>query len=266
MTIGSLLRSIGVLLAATALVSVLETLLPFLPTNWRRRHVGPNLALTAMTLGMNLMFNAGAILVTAWLGSRGFGLLSGVSLSPITMTLLGVVALDACTYACHRLMHALPPLWDAHRVHHSDPLVDVTTALRFHPLETLWRFAFIIVPVWVLGLPVQAVAAYRLTSALMALFEHMNVKLWQPLDTALSWVAGTPNMHKLHHSRVATETNTNYGNILSLFDRLFGTFTPSARAASVQCGLEDHDDAETQEVGGLLRLPFRRGTVVQNRA
>jgi sterol desaturase/sphingolipid hydroxylase (fatty acid hydroxylase superfamily) len=97
------------------------------------------------------------------------------------------------------------------------------------------------------------------TSAFMALFEHMNVKLWQPLDTALSFVVGTPNMHKLHHSRVATETNTNYGNILSLFDRVFGTFTPSARAASVQCGLQDHEDAETQRLRGLLRLPFRDG-------
>ncbi len=114
-------------------------------------------------------------------------------------------------------------------------------------------------PVWVLGLPVSAVAVYRVVSAFISLFEHMNVKLWQPLDTALSLVVGTPNMHKLHHSRVATETNTNYGNILSLFDRAFRTFTPSACVASVQCGLPDHDDPESQELRGLLRLPFRHG-------
>jgi len=85
----------------------------------------------------------------------------------------------------------------------------------------------------------------------------MNVKLWQPLDTALSFVIGTPNMHKLHHSRVPTETNTNYGNILSLFDRVLGTFTPTARANSVDCGLGGYDDADMQRIGGLLGLPFR---------
>jgi len=127
---------------------------------------------------------------------------------------------------------------------------------RFHPIETLWRFVFIVVPTWLLGLPVQAVALYRTVSAFIALFEHMNVKVWQPLDTTLSFVIGTRHMHKLHHSRVPTETNTNYGNILSLFDRVLGTLTSTARANSVDCGLEGYDDADTQRIGGLLGLPF----------
>ncbi len=252
------------LLAVMALLSVLETVVPFFRKDWRRRHLVPNLSLMAMTLGLNFVFNAGGVLITTWLASRGFGVLSGGPLGPLTMTLLGIFALDASTYACHRLMHILPPLWDAHSVHHSDPLVDVSTTLRFHPIETVWRFAFIIVPVWVLGLPVSAVAAYRVVSAFMGLFEHMNVKLWQPLDTALSVVVGTPNMHKLHHSRMATETNTNYGNILSLFDRVLGTFTPSAHAASVHYGLPEHDTAESQQLRGLLRLPFRHTGTAPN--
>jgi len=171
------------------------------------------------------------------------------------MVAIGVIALDASTYACHRLMHILPPLWRAHRVHHSDPLVDVTTALRFHPIETLWRFLFIVVPAWALGLPLRAVAVYRVVSVWFALLEHMNVKLWQPLDSALSLVVGTPNMHKVHHSRLPAETNTNYGNIFSLFDRALGTYTPSARASFVHYGLNGHDDADTQQLGALLRLP-----------
>lgn len=256
-TIDSFVRSTGAFLVLMAVLSVLESAAPFLHTDWRRRHLVPNLGLTAMTLALSLFFNTGAVLVTAWLGARGLGLIAGARLDLVAMTALGIVALDASTYLCHRLMHVLPPLWKAHRVHHSDPLVDVTTALRLHPIETVFRFAFLVVPVWVLGLPIHAFAAYRVLSVFMALFEHANVKLWQPLDTALSFGIGTPNMHKLHHSRVATETNTNYGNILSLFDRALGTFTPSALAASVQCGLEGHDDADTQCLGGLLRLPFR---------
>jgi sterol desaturase/sphingolipid hydroxylase (fatty acid hydroxylase superfamily) len=257
MTTGSFLQNLGLLLAAMVFLALLETALPFFGTDWRRRHAGPNLALTAMTLSLNLGFNAASVLVTAWLSSRGFGLLASASLNSAATVLVGIVVLDASTYVAHRLMHVLPALWSAHRVHHSDPLVDVTTSLRFHPIETLWRFAFIIAPVWVLGLPVRAVAAYRVVSAFVAIFEHMNVKLWQPLDTALSYVIGTPNMHKIHHSRQPTETNTNYGNIFTLFDRALGTFTPSARAPSVDYGLTGLDDARTQRLGGLLALPFR---------
>jgi sterol desaturase/sphingolipid hydroxylase (fatty acid hydroxylase superfamily) len=239
MTIDAFLRNIGVLLALMALLSLLETVLPFFRNDaWRRRHALPNLELTALTLGLNFTFNAGALIITAWLTSRGFGLLSGAPLPASAMVVIGVITLDASTYACHRLMHVLPPLWRAHRVHHSDPLVDVTTALRFHPAETAWRFIFIVAPSWALGLPVQAVAIYRVVSVWVALLEHMNVKLWQPLDSALSLVVGTPNMHKVHHSRLPIETNTNYGNILSLFDRALGTFTPSSRAHLVDYGLQ----------------------------
>jgi sterol desaturase/sphingolipid hydroxylase (fatty acid hydroxylase superfamily) len=135
--------------------------------------------------------------------------------------------------------------------------VDVTTALRFHPLETLWRFIFIVVPAWLLGLPVGAVAIYRVVSVWVALLEHMNVKLWQPLDSALSLVVGTPNMHKVHHSRLAIETNTNYGNIFSLFDRVLGTFTPSSAARFVDYGLTGYDEPSSQQFRALLHLPFR---------
>jgi sterol desaturase/sphingolipid hydroxylase (fatty acid hydroxylase superfamily) len=225
---------------------------------WRRRHLVSNVLLTGITLGLNFALNAGAVITTGWLDARGFGALSTAPWSLSSKILVGVVALDATTYVCHRLMHVLPPLWKVHSVHHSDSLVDVTTALRFHPIETAWRFAFIVIPAWLLGLPMEALAIYRVLSAFMAIVEHTNVKLWQPLDTALSLLVGTPNMHKLHHSRHESETNTNYGNILSLFDRALSTFTPSARAEFVDSGLEGYDGDEVQRFGGLLSLPFRR--------
>jgi sterol desaturase/sphingolipid hydroxylase (fatty acid hydroxylase superfamily) len=258
MSIDAFVRNMAVVLAAMALLSVVETVLPFFrkPAS-RRLHFIPNTALMALTLWLNLTLNAGAVLVAAWLTSRGLGLLSGAPLPPPATVLIGVIALDASTYVCHRLMHVLPALWRAHRVHHSDPLVDVTTALRFHPIETVWRFTCTVVPAWALGLPVEAVAIYRVVSVWVALLEHTNVKLWQPLDSALSLAVGTPNMHKVHHSRLAHEANTNYGNIFSLFDRMLGTFTPSARARSVDYGLGGYDDADSQQLRALLRLPFR---------
>jgi len=257
MTVDAFLTNTTLLLGVMALLAVFETMLPFSRKDWRRRHIVPNVVLTAATLSMTFVFNAGAVLVPLWLNASHFGALADVPLSRPSAILFGVIALDASTYVAHRLMHVFPALWRAHRVHHSDPLVDVTTALRFHPIETAWRFTFVVVPAWLLGLPVAAVAAYRILSVFMAAFEHMNVKLWQPLDTTLSLVVGTPNMHKLHHSRIPRETNTNYGNILSLFDRLCCTFTPSKRAEFVDCGLDGYDDHETQRLSGLLRLPFR---------
>ena len=155
-------------------------------------------------------------------------------------------------------MHALPALWRVHRVHHADPLVDVTTTLRQHPIEGLWRFLFIMTPAWVLGVSAPTLLLYRMASALVGLTEHMDVKLLEPLDRALSWLVCTPNMHKLHHSRRPIETDSNYGNLFSLFDRVFGTFTPPTPGRCVDYGLEGYDGAESQQLGALLRLPFDR--------
>ena len=258
MTISAFLRSSTLLIVAMAVLAIVETLVPFFTKDWRRRHAVPNLLLTAVTLFVNFVLNAGAVLVTLVFTDHHFGLLSTAHLSGFAGVLLSVVGLDASTYIAHRLMHAVPALWRAHSVHHADPLVDVTTALRQHPVESVWRFTMLMAPAWLLGLPAGGLVAYRVISALGALFLHMNVRLWQPLDTALSLVVGTPNMHKLHHSRVESETNTNYGNLFSVFDRALGTFTPSTHAVSVHYGLEGHDDVETQRFVGLLRLPFRR--------
>jgi sterol desaturase/sphingolipid hydroxylase (fatty acid hydroxylase superfamily) len=259
MTIDAFLRNTAALLAVMALLSLFESLLPFARKQaWRRRHWIPNLALLALTLALYFAFNAGAVLVSAWLGLHRFGLLSGVPLPPLALVGIGIVVLDASTYTCHRLMHRLPPLWRAHRVHHSDPLVDVTTALRQHPLEGLWRSLFVMAPAWALGVPAGAVAIYRVASAMQGLAEHVNVRLWEPLDRALSFVTCTPNMHKLHHSRRAIETDSNYGNLLSLFDRVFGTFMPPTPGRCVDYGLDGYDAPEAQQLGALLRLPFRR--------
>lgn len=260
LTIGAFLKGSTLLLVLMAILAVMETIVPFSRKEWRRRHAVPNLLLTGITLCLNFAFNAGAILITEVLAARHFGLLSAVDLSPVAAVVVSVVVLDASTYFCHRLMHVIPALWRAHSVHHADPLVDVTTALRFHPIELVWRFAFVVGPAWLLGLPAAGLAVYRIASALVAPYEHMNVRLWQPLDTALSFVIGTPNMHKIHHSRLESETNTNYGNILSLFDRVLGTFTPSQRADSIDTGLDGHDDVETQRFVRLLYLPFRGPT------
>jgi sterol desaturase/sphingolipid hydroxylase (fatty acid hydroxylase superfamily) len=194
--------------------------------------------------------------VSEALRARGFGLCSRFPTSSFALVLVAIVALDFANYFAHWLMHRVPALWRVHRVHHSDPLVDVTTSLRQHPFENVLRFSFTIAAAWGLGLPAAAVAVYRLISALNGLFEHANIRLWQPLDGLISITFVTPNMHKVHHSRRQSETDSNYGNIFSLFDRIFGTFTASDRVAHVEYGLDGYDNIDTHRLSRLLKLPF----------
>jgi sterol desaturase/sphingolipid hydroxylase (fatty acid hydroxylase superfamily) len=173
---------------------------------------------------------------------------------------IGIVILDfSAGYLAHRVLHAVPALWRFHQVHHSDDFVDVTTTYRTHPVETVWRFLFVIIPVWTIGIPALAVVIQRLVSAANGIFEHGNIRLWRPVDRVLSLVWVTPNVHKIHHSRARIETNSNYGNVLTIYDRVFGTFTPSERAASVVYGLDEVDAVRTASFGGLLALPFQPG-------
>jgi sterol desaturase/sphingolipid hydroxylase (fatty acid hydroxylase superfamily) len=157
-------------------------------------------------------------------------------------------------------MHRVPGLWRFHRVHHSDPTVDVTTTIRQHPGEGAIRYAFMGAFAFVLGASPGAFAVYRSASAINGLLEHANFRtpLW--LDRLLA-ITTWPYMHKVHHSRSAHETDTNYGNIFSLFDRMFGTFTRSERGMKVLYGLDGFDDDATQTMAGLLALPFRHDRV-----
>ena len=172
---------------------------------------------------------------------------------------LCVVLLDLSVgYVSHRMLHMSSFLWRFHRTHHSDEFVDATTTYRTHPVETVWRFLFVIVPVWTLGIPAQAVVIQRLVSATNGILEHGNIRLWRPLDRVLSLVWVTPNVHKIHHSRELEETNSNYGNVLTIYDRMFRTFTPSDRVESVVYGLNDADPARVGSFRGLVSMPFQQ--------
>ncbi|HSJ97471.1 MAG TPA: sterol desaturase family protein [Myxococcota bacterium] len=252
------LASAGAIGAAMALVALAETVVPLHARgHWGRAHLGPNLALTALALGTNLLLNAALLVALAWLDARGLGLLRAFALPPLACAALAVVALDLATWATHVAMHRSALLWRFHRVHHADPLVDVTTTIRQHPGESAIRYAFLAVAACGLGASPAAFAVYRTWSALQGLLEHANLRVPARLDTALSFLITTPNLHKVHHSRVTAQTDTNYGNLFALFDRAFGSFTPSAHGVAIEYGLDGLDDAGTQTAVGLLALPFR---------
>jgi len=258
----SSIAAVGVILAAMAIAAVIETAIPLHARGrWSRDHLGPNLALTFTTFATNIFFNAALVVMLIWLQSSGFGLLHLGALPPLMSVVVVVLVLDFSFYVAHVAMHKIPGFWRFHSVHHSDPAVDVTTTIRQHPGESVIRYAFMGVFAFALGASPAAFAVYRVWSALNGLFEHANIRVPRRLDSLLSLVVTTPNMHKVHHSRTATETDTNYGNIVSVFDRLFCTFTPSERGLNIAYGLDGYDDPAMQTTTGLLALPFRDARV-----
>jgi len=258
----SQLSSAPVLLLAMLVIAGVETALPLHARRRENRaHLAPNLALTIVTFATNALLGSGLVALFAALTSAQIGLLHGLPpLSPLARTALVVLVLDLAFYAFHVSSHKVPGFWRFHRVHHSDPALDVSTAFRQHPGEALVRSAFLAAFGAAIGAPPAAYAAYRSLSALAAVVEHANFRLPARIDDALSLVVTWPNLHKVHHSREPRFTDSNYGNLFSWWDRLFATFTPARHGARVAYGLDGTDDAATQSLRGLLALPFRRAT------
>jgi sterol desaturase/sphingolipid hydroxylase (fatty acid hydroxylase superfamily) len=259
MTLASLLqvnlRTVVAILGAMALVALVETVIPLRSRGyWSRAHLFPNLTLTMLTFATNVLFNGALLLLVAWVQASGFGILPAASLPPLARGAAAVVALDFAYYLAHVAMHKVPAFWAVHRVHHSDPAVDVTTTVRQHPLEGVIVYSFLAAFACALGVGPGAFAVYRAWSALTGLLEHANIRVPRRLDRALSWVTTWPNLHKVHHSRDVRETDTNYGNLFSWFDRLFSTYTPSGRGELVASGLEGFDHPSLQTVAALLKL------------
>jgi sterol desaturase/sphingolipid hydroxylase (fatty acid hydroxylase superfamily) len=247
-----------VLIVACAVLWSLES---FIPLNYyaeaRGRRALPNIGLTVGLVLTNLLLSFGSAQVSAFVQDKRLGLSAFFSLSPWMILILGVIGLDLFAYAAHRLLHKSWLGWQFHRVHHSDPDVNVTTAFRQHPGETIWRMLWQVLAIAVFGLPLGVVAVYLTISALNAQLEHANFKLRDSLDRLVRLAFVTPNMHKVHHSREQVETDTNYSNIFSFWDRVFGTYTGNVDLLKLQYGLDGFDDQKKQTLSALLTLPFR---------
>jgi sterol desaturase/sphingolipid hydroxylase (fatty acid hydroxylase superfamily) len=256
MSLRDFLTNVSVILTVMAAAALIETAVPmFIAKPWKRGRRTANLGLTALSFASNWLLASVAALAAVWL--RPAGVLSGFEWPMWIQVLAGIVVLDfSVGYLSHRAMHMWSPMWRFHQVHHSDDFVDVTTTYRTHPVETVWRFLFAIVPVWILGLPAEAVLIQRLLQATNGVIEHANIRLWAPLDRVLSLVWVTPNVHKMHHSRQVSETNSNYANLLTIYDRLLRTYTPARRAETVVYGLDDADRLAAAPLPGLLAIPF----------
>jgi sterol desaturase/sphingolipid hydroxylase (fatty acid hydroxylase superfamily) len=250
------LTNIAITVALMAVAAAIEAFLPLFGRGTSSEgRTRTNLWLTAVMFGFNWVLTS--ITAVVALKLKPAGILATFPVPFAVQVVMTVIVLDFMYgWASHVLLHKIPFLWRAHQVHHSDPFVDVTTSFRTHPIEGLWRFLFMTIPAWTLGLPATGIVIYRLLGTINGVFEHANIRVWGPLDRIGSSIWVTPNMHKIHHSDEQCETDSNYGNILSIYDRVFGTFTHVDRARHVVYGLKEVDPTEIRSFVGLLARPF----------
>ncbi len=225
--------------------------------NWHRRVT--NLALVVCnSLLARLLVPVATVGVALEAAQRGWGLLNWLAVPPPLAVLLAIVLLDLAIYAQHVVFHHVPVLWRLHRVHHTDLALDATSGLRFHPLEIVLSLLFKMLVVLLLGAPVLAVVLFEILLNAMAVFNHGNVYIPAGLDRALRALLVTPDMHRVHHSVIKAETNSNYGFNLSCWDRLFRTYTEQPRDGQLgmTIGLTEFRDPRRLGLLGLLRQPF----------
>ena len=211
------------------------------------------------TVLVRLVFPTTAVGVALVAEARGWGLFPALDLPRWVSVLLAVMALDLAIYLQHVLFHAVPSLWRLHRVHHADLEVDVTTGTRFHPIEILLSMGLKLGVVAALGMPAVAVLAFEVLLNATSLFNHSNVVLPAPLDRMVRLIVVTPDMHRVHHSVVRAETDSNFGFNLPWWDRLFGTYRaePAAGHRDMTIGLPIFRGAKELRIDRLLTQPFR---------
>ncbi|TAH18795.1 MAG: sterol desaturase family protein [Cytophagales bacterium] len=250
----------GILIGGLVFFWIIEGIIPLFAINYDRlRHTGLNLFFTATTLIINVAFASLILVSSDWAVVNKFGLLHIFEMPTWVFAIVGMLVLDLVgAYFIHWLEHKTRWMWRFHLIHHTDTHVDTTTANRHHPGESVFRAVFTIMAVLITGAPMWLVMMYQSASALLSQFNHANITLPKAIDTALSWVIVSPNMHKVHHHYVLPLTDTNYGNIFSVWDRLFGTFAYVADIKSLVYGIDTHfKPAEHSDMGNLLKIPFQ---------
>ena len=222
----------------------------------RYRHAGVNLVFLACTIVLNVIFGFSTIKICAWVTANHFGLLNMIHLPEWAKLILALFLLDFFgQYAPHYLMHKIKWMWKFHMIHHSDTKVDVTTGTRHHPGEWLFRETSTVIGIFLLGIPVGYYFLYRSVAGLFTHFNHANIRVPLWLDKPISWIFVSPNMHKVHHHFKRPYTDTNYANIFSLWDRMFGTFAYTD-PANLRYGLDVLEDKTYENIGYQFRLPF----------
>jgi len=229
-------------------------------SRWRRWSANFGLSLLSMII-MRVTIASAALLAAVFASEQHWGLLNLIEL-PTWLTLaLGIVLLDLAIYGQHRASHKWSWLWRLHKVHHTDLDFDVTTAIRFHPIEIILSMCYKVILTLIIGVNPFAVIAFEIILSSCALFNHSNIKLPLALDRIVRLILVTPDMHRVHHSIIQVETDSNYGFSISIWDRIFHSYIdqPKRGHNNMTFGLAHYQHVQDVTMPRLLLMPFKRG-------
>lgn len=258
-TIPSSHRSV-ILVGGIAFFWMLESAVPLFRFKYSKvKHAGINIFFTLTTIIINFALAFILLKSSDWAVENHFGILQWLPEMPLWLfAIVGLLLLDLIgAWLVHWAEHKVKWMWRFHLVHHTDTHVDTTSANRHHPGESVFRFVFTTAGVVLAGAPMWLVFMYQSISVLLSQFNHANIVIPKWLDKAMSWVFVSPDMHKVHHHYVQPYTDSNYGNIFSIWDRLFGTFMILDRDKLIY-GIDTHmKPEENDRLGNLLKVPFQ---------
>jgi sterol desaturase/sphingolipid hydroxylase (fatty acid hydroxylase superfamily) len=252
-----------------ALLALMEVLFPAMLHRPDRTERWPtNIGLGLVNMAIVPLAPLSGVAAAEWAHRAGTGLFNLVETPWLAVALATIAIRSFAGYALHVLVHKVPFLWRVHRVHHLDTKLDVSTTLRSHPLEIALKLLVIVPVVIVFGLNAAVLIAYEVVEALTDTFSHANLELPRSLDSALCWLIITPNMHSIHHSSYQPETDSNYGAVFSIWDRLFGTYTaePNTCRRNREIGLKGVRDERTASFWWQIKSPLLRFDVEASRS
>ncbi len=236
---------------------LIEIAAPLFNFNYNKyKHAGINLFFTLTTIVVNFGFAIIMVKASDWTVAKHFGLLQIVPLNPWLQAILGLLLLDFIgAYLVHMIEHKVKFLWKFHMVHHADTKVDTTTGNRHHPGESVVRAVFAIIAVFILGTPIWMVMLYQSLSVVLTQFNHANIRIPKWFDNTFGFIIVSPNMHRIHHHITRPQTDSNYGNIFSFWDRLLGTYNETPMS-EIKYGLDVLDNSMDQSLAYQLKAPF----------
>ena len=252
---------LGIFVGVFAAFAILESLFPRRTRNHPRARRWPaNIGVSVLNqVVVRLLVPASTLVVAAHSAESQFGVLHQFELPLWVNIFIGIVVLDLAIYLQHVVFHAVPVLWRLHRMHHADTDFDITTGIRFHPLEIIISAAIKMTVVYLLGPPLIAVLVFEILLNATSMFNHTNLALPQAADRITRRLIVTPDMHRVHHSVFPDETNSNFGFNFPWWDHLFGTYRPQPRDGhlAMTIGLNEYREPTELRLDKMLLQPFR---------
>ena len=256
-----------ILVGGIAIFWLIENTFPLFKFEYKKwNHAGINIFFTLTTIVVNFVLAFILLLSADFAVANKFGVLQWLPALPLWLfALIGLLLLDLIgAYLAHLVQHKTKWMWRFHLIHHTDTWIDTTSANRHHPGESVIRFVFTVFAVLISGSPMWLVFLYQSMSVVFSQFNHANISLPEKLDKIISYFIVSPNMHKVHHHYMLPYTDSNYGNIFSIWDRLFGTFT-SLPKDKIIYGVDTHmKPEENNKLSNLIQIPFQKHRSPEN--